>query len=143
MECVEPSERRVDKFNAGHALSAMAAHDEVILAAIDRYSRRSPSRAVEDLRGRTHEATIQLERASAEFANVARQPSGEDHGERLESADRALATARQELLQTLTEFNLFLLEGAIQRDSRKPIVFANGDDSATVVKRNRNDVQMH
>jgi hypothetical protein len=66
MKFVEPSERRVgsNKLKAAHALTATAVHDEVILAAIDQYSSRSPSRAVEDLRGRAHEATIQLESVS-------------------------------------------------------------------------------
>lgn len=135
MKCVEPSEGRVgsDNFNAGHELTAMAAHDEVILAAIDQYSGRSPRRAVEDLRGRVREATIQLERARAEFANVPRQPAGEDRGERLESADRALATARQALLQALTEFNLCLMENTTPLESERPVLFANGAATAVTV----------
>lgn len=115
MKCVKPSERRAGtgKRSTYRELGMRAAHDEAILAAIDRYSHRSPNIEVEDLRDRAHEATIQLERARAEFANVARQPGGEHHGERLEIAGRALATARQALLQTLTEFNLCLMEDAI------------------------------
>jgi hypothetical protein len=132
MTFVEPYERRVgsNKLKAAHALTATAVHDEVILAAIDKYSSRSPSTVVEDLRGRAHEATIQLELASAEFASVARQPVGGDRGKRLESADRAVATARQALLQTLTEFSRCLMEDTIPLESRSPVVLAKGAAAA-------------